>query len=211
MWADIWGILNTVTMGSLLWLGIIFLLAVIGEIGMPATSPVLESLLIFTGFELAHGAYIVDVVPFLGITLAGRLCGSISAYWLSFRLGNTIIEKFGRRIRITRERLEQVTRKLGAFALPAIITARFTPGFSVISSVASGTSKIGYRRFLTAVTLHVLIWEAIFLTFGVLGGRVSKFFDPQQYLVLIIVWIVIAITLGAAAGHFAFRRAKNAK
>lgn len=211
MWASIWQLLEIITTGSLLWLAIIFLLAMFGEMGLPATSPFLESLLIFTGFQITHGAYAFAAAPFLAIACAGRLCGSTTLYRLSASSGSKIIDKFGSYVRITEKQLGWVRRKLETFALPAIITARFTPGFTIASTVTCAISQIGYKKFLTAVAIHVLAWEAIFLALGALGGGVAKAFSPQHCPVLLVVWIAIAITVGAALGYSAFRRAKNAE
>jgi len=77
-----------------------FFLAMLGEMGLLGTCPILEGLLVFTGFQIALGAYVVASIPFLVIACAGRLCGFTSAYWISSPLGDTIIDKFGRHIQI---------------------------------------------------------------------------------------------------------------
>lgn len=209
MWENVWQFLSIATAGSLLWLAIIFFLAMLGEMGLPGTCPILEGLLIFTGFQIALGVYVVASIPFLVIACAGRLCGSTSAYWLSSSLGDKIIDKFGRRIRITRERLEWVKQKLQSFALPTIITVRFIPGFTVISTVYCGVAGIPYKKLFTAVGIQVLAWEAIFLILGALGGKVSGSFNPQIQPILLAVWIAVIITVALTLGYFAFRRVRN--
>jgi len=209
MWDHLWQFLSIATTGSLLWLAIIFLLAMLGEMGLPATCPILESLLLFTGFQIALGTYIVASIPFLVIAYAGRLCGSTSTYWLSSSLGDTIVDKFGKRIRITRERLEWVRQRLHSFALPTIITVRFVPGFTVLTTVACGVSKIPYKKLLAAVAIQVVAWEAIFLTLGALGGKVSGSLDPQIQPVLLVIWIAVMITVALTLGYFALRRVRT--
>ena len=209
MWDQLWQFLSIATTGSLLWLAIIFLLAMLGEMGLPVTCPILESLLLFTGFQIALGAYIVASIPFLVIALAGRLCGSTSTYWLSSSLGTRIVDKFGKRIRITRERLEWVRQKLQSFALPTIISVRFVPGFTVLSTIACGLSRIPYRKLFAAVAIQVVAWEAIFLTLGALGGKVSGSFNPQIQPILLVIWIAVIITVALTMGYFVLRRVKT--
>ena len=211
MWNNMLQIFGMVTAGSLLGLGIVFLLAMLGELGLPATCPVLEGLLIFTGFEIAHGGYIVAAVPFLAVACVGRLCGSTSLYQLSSSLGSTIIDRFGKRIRITRERLDLVRQKLGSLAIPSIVVARFIPGFTIASTITCGISKIGHKHFFTAVVIQVLTWEAIFLAIGALGNRVSMSFNPQLYPTVLVIWIVVMVIVGIAVGYFAFRRIRTNK
>lgn len=213
----IWQILSTVTAGGLLWLGILFLLAMLMELGLPATSPFFEGLLIFSGFEIAHGGAFVASLPFLAVAVGGRLCGSMATYGLSSSLGNTILDKaaekagrkVGKYINIIRERLDVVRQKLGKFALPSIIIARFTPGFSFASSIASGISRVGRKKFFAAVTIHVLAWELLFLSVGALGGRISKSFSPEYYSTILVVWIIVAIVIGTTVGYVTFRRGKG--
>ncbi len=209
MWAGIWQILGSVAVGSLLWLGIIFLLAMLSEASLPPTTLILQGLLIFAGFQIAHGGYIVALIPLLATTYIGRLCGSTCIYWLSSSLGSRIINKFGRYIRINRKIPEQVMQRLGSFALPSIIAVRFIPGCTIASSVACGFSRIQYKNFSAAVTMHVLAWEGIFLALGALGNGVSRFFDPQSQPMLLLIWIAVTVAITAGLGYFIFRRVKN--
>ena len=209
MWDSIWQIIGIVTVGSLLGLGIAFLLAMLGELGVPATCPILEGLLIFTGFQIAHSGYVIASVPFLAVICAGRLCGSSSLYQLSSSMGNTIIDKLGKRIRITRERLDLVKHKLGSLAVPSIIVVRFIPGFTIATSITCGISKIGYKHFSAAVVAQVLAWEAIFLAIGILGGKLAKSFNPQSQPIVLVIWISVMVIAGAVIGYFAFRRIKS--
>ena len=209
MWDNIWRILSMVATGGLLWLGIIFLLATLGELGLPATCPILESLLIFTGFQIARTGYIAASMPFLAVTCAGRLCGSSFAYHLSLSLGSILMNKVGTHVGITPERLDLVKQKLGSLTLPSIITARLTPGFTVVSSIVCGVSQIKYKNFFTATVVTTLAWETIFLTIGALGSRVSKFFGPQFYPIFLLTWITVMVIVGITIGYLTFRRIRN--
>jgi membrane protein DedA with SNARE-associated domain len=208
----IWQVLGAVTAGSLLWLGAIFFLSLLGEFGLPATSPILEGMLVFTGFQIAQGGYFMAAIPFLAIVCTGRICGSTSAYQLSSSWGDTIITRFGKYIRITPENIMLARQKLGSLAVPSIIAARFTPGLSVLSSIICGISRIGHKHFFIGTIVHIMVWEAIFLALGALGGKVSaRFFSPESYPTLLTIWIIAMVTLGIVIGYFVFRRIKNAR
>lgn len=209
MWDSVWQIVGMVTAGSLLGLAAVFALAMLGELGLPATCPVLEGLLIFTGFQIGYSGYFIASVPFLAVACVGRLCGSASLYQLASSFGSTIIDRFGKRIRITRERLDFVRQKLGSLAIPSIVVARFIPGFTIASSISCGISKIGHKHFFIAVIIQVLAWEALFLTLGILGSRVSKLFNPEFYQTVLVIWVVVMIIIGSVIGYFAFRRIRS--
>lgn len=209
MTTTIWQILGMVTAGSLLWLSIAFTLAMLMELGLPATSPVFEGLLIFSGFQIAHSGAFMASVPFLAVVIGGRLCGSMATYSLSSSLGNALVNKVGKYIRSIVQRLYMLRQKFGRFALPSIVVARFTPGFSLASSIACGISRIGRRKFFTAVFIHVLAWEAIFLAVGALGGRISKSFSPDSYSTILVIWMVVGIVIGTALTYLVFRPSKS--
>jgi membrane protein DedA with SNARE-associated domain len=135
----------------------------------------------------------------------------MASYRLSSSLGNTVINRIGKHIRVTQERIDLVKQRLGTLAIPSIIVARFTPGFGLVSNIASGISRISHKRFLTAVLIHVLAWEAIFLALGALGGKVSKSFNPQFYPTVLVVWIVVMVIVGIVVSYFVFRRIRTTK
>ncbi len=206
MWQSIMQILGTITAGSILWLVIIFLLAMITEMGMP-TFPIIEGLLVFAGFKIVHEACsIASLAPFLILAPTGRLCGSTSTYWLSHSLGDKLIDKFGRRIRFTRERLEKTKQRLTRMALPNIIMARLIPGLGILASITYGASHIQFRRFITGVLIQLIIWEAIFLALGALGGGIAFLFAPEFRPLFITIIVVAVAGMGTAVWYFVFRQ-----
>jgi len=209
MWQGIVQILGTITAGSILWLVIIFLLAMVTEMGMP-TFPIIEGLLVFAGFEIVHGTHgIANLAPFLILAPTGRLCGSTSTYWLSHSLGNRLIDKFGRRIRLTRERLEKTKQRLTRRALPGIIIARLAPGLGILASITYGASHIQFRRFITGVLIQLLLWEAVFLALGALGGSISLLLAPKFRPFLVTALVIAVVGIGAAAWYFVFRQTRE--
>jgi len=199
-------ILGMITVGGILWLAIIFLLAMITEMGIP-TFPIIEGLLVFAGFQIVHGAYgIANLAPFLVLAPMGRLCGSASTYWLSHSLGDRLIDKFGKRFRLTRERLEKTKQRLTRRALPSIIIARLAPGLGILASITYGASHIQFRRFITGVLIQLIIWEAAFLALGALGGGIAFLFAPESHPLFITIIVLAVIGMGVAAWYFVFRQ-----
>ncbi len=209
MWQDVVQILGTVTAGSLLGLAIIFLLAMITEMGLP-TYPIIEGLIVFAGFQIVHGTGSTSsLIPFLIVAPAGRLCGSTSTYWFSHSFGDRLVDKFGQRIRITRERLEKTRQKITRFALPNLIMARLTPGLGVLASVTYGTTRIRFRYFFIGVLIQLLIWEGIYLALGAFGGGLSKLLAPEFRPLFIIALVIAVVGIGTVAWYFFFRQTRK--
>lgn len=209
MWHEVVQILGVVTAGGLLWLAIIFLLAMVTEMGVP-TFPIVEGLLVFAGFQIVHGTGgVASLAPFLILAPAGRLCGSTSTYWLSHSLGDRFIDKFGKRIRLTRERLQKTRMQLNKMALSRIIMARLTPGLGILASITYGASHAHFRRFIIGVLIQLVIWEGIYLSIGALGGGISFFFDPEVRPLFITIIIITVVGVGAAGWYFVFRKTRG--
>ena len=205
----IWSILNSLAVGGTIWLAAILVLALLGELGLPFTCPIVESLLVFTGFQLAHGGLFVAVVPFLAVAYAGRFLGSTSAYYLSARVGTDLLQRHRRWIRVTPERIEQLRGRLSGLVVPTIILARFTPGLTVLTSFVCGVSNMRAGQFLKAVAGQLVVWEIAFLAAGALGGLAVRSIDPSSYPSAVLLIIGISITVGALGGYVLFHATRN--
>jgi len=204
----IWSLLDSIADGGATWLLVILALAFLGEIGLPLTCPLLESVLIFTGFQLVHGALSAASLPFLIVAYTGRLLGSTSAYQLSLNAGTRLIERWGAPLRVTPERMQILRERLATVLVPTIILARFTPGFSIATSFLCGTLRISRRQFRHAVAGQLLIWEAAFIAAGALGGLASRSIDPSAYPRVLPLIIAVAISAGALGAYVVFHKTR---
>ena len=206
----VWEILGSMAAGGALWLSVILVLALLGEMGLPFTTcPIIESLLVFTGFQLVHDAVFVAVLPFLAVAYAGRLIGSTSAYKLSERVGGRFVQRYGGPLRITPERVVMLKERLSHVLVPTIFLARFTPGLTVLTTFVCGVSHVGKRPFLRAVTGQLLVWEVVFLLAGVLGGIASRSIDPASYPKALAIIVGISLSAGAVGGYLIFHKVRR--
>ena len=208
MCETLWTLLDAAAAGGAIWLLAVLVLAVLGEMGLPFTSPVLESVLIFMGFQLAHGALAVASLPFLAVAYTGRLLGSASAYQLSMVAGARILERWGGRFRLTPHRVHVLKARLSSVLIPTIVLARFTPGLTILTSFICGVSRISRRQFQRAVAGQILMWEVAFIAAGALGGVASRSVDPTTYPRVLTAVIGLAISLGAVGAYLAFHKTR---
>ena len=197
MWDSILELFGSVARGSMLWLGIIFLAAVLTEVAFPGACPFLEVFLILTGFKIAQGTQPPAVVPFLATVYTGRVCGSTGLYWLSAFSGGKLGKRLVKHVRANEIWVRWLKWKLKKFTLPILLIARFTPGFGIASTVTSGISRVEYKKFFAALTAHVIAWEAIFLGVGALGAGVSQLVSSLSNPLFLIIWVGVTIILGA--------------
>jgi len=205
----VWSVLNSLAVGGAIWLGTILLLALLGELGLPFTCPIIESLLVFTGFQLVHGTLLVAVLPFLAVAYGGRLLGSTSAYQLSARVGTDLLQRHNRWIRVTPQRIEQLRTRLSSLVVPTIMLARFTPGLTVLTSFVCGVSAMRPKQFVGAVAAQLVVWEMVFIAAGALGGVAFRSMDPATYPKAVILIICISIPMGAIGAYILFNSTRR--
>ncbi len=202
-----WDLLNSAGSSGALWLSVVVVLALLGELGLPFTCPVMEGILVFYGFLLAHGSPFAGVAPFLLAALAGRFLGATTVYGVSGRVGISVLTRYGHRLKLTPERVALLKERLAYLVVPTIILARFTPGFTVLTSFLSGVSRIDPKRFLACVAGQIAIWEGAFMAAGALGAAASRSFDPTDYPRILAIIIGTTISLSAVVGYAVLRRA----
>lgn len=205
----LWDLLSSLAVGGTVWLAAILVLALLGELGLPFTCPVIESLLVFTGFQLVHGGVLTAVAPFLAVAYAGRLLGSTSAYQLSARFGPDLLQRHARWLRITPERVVRLRLRLSSFVTPTIVLARFTPGLTVLTSIVCGISNMKMGQFLKAVAGQLVAWELAFLAAGTLGGLAVRSIDPSTYPKAVAITIGISISVAALGAYAIFNYARR--
>ncbi|MCK9355846.1 MAG: hypothetical protein M0R22_01675 [Dehalococcoidia bacterium] len=203
----IWELLNSAASSGAVWLSIVLVLALLGELGLPFTCPAIEGLLVFTGFQLAHGSPFLAVVPFLAAAFLGRFLGSTSAYEVSAKYGATLVTRNWARLRLTPERVALLRDRLAQWIVPTVVLARFTPGFTVLTSFLCGVSRVDRKRFLAATSGQIVAWEAAFMTAGAMGGAASRSIDPSAYPGIVAIVIGVAISVSVIVGYVVLRKA----
>lgn len=134
-------------------------------IGLPFPGSVLVAL---AGFLSKQGEFNM-VIAWL-VSLLGYMLGSISAFMLGRYIGEPIIKKWGRYIRLTPERIRKAQELLRKSAPAYIIGARFLPTIGNVTPYVAGISGISIVKFLIYDMVHAALWLTIFLSIGAVLG-----------------------------------------
>ena len=96
---------------------------------------------------------------------------------------------------------------MGKVGIPiSVIMARLAPGLGILTSITYGASHIQFRRFITGVLIQLIIWEAVFLTLGALGGSISFLLAPKFRPLVVTILVIAVVGMGAAAWYLVFRQ-----
>src|SRR5258708_7075868 len=162
---------------------------------------------IYGGYLTTTGALSYPLA--FAAVVSGAVLGSACNLTISRRYGRPFIQRFGRYIGITDERMAWAERIFTRWGPWAIIFGRQIPGMRIALSALSGILGVPYRVFIPCVLISASIWAGIFLEIGrLLGPSVGNLFSlfPAQ----LFPWLALGLIL-AAIGYLAYRHGFNPK
>jgi membrane protein DedA with SNARE-associated domain len=179
--------------------GGLFFVIFFEELGVPLPAPG-DAAIAYGGYLTTTGAipYPVAYVAVVG----GAVLGSACNLTISRRYGRPFIQRFGRYIGVTDERLARAERMFKRWGPWTIIIGRHIPGMRIVISALSGILGVPYRVFVPCVLISASIWAAIFLELGrQLGPRVRELFTlfPAH----LVPWLALGLIL-VLIGYLAY-------
>src|SRR6202795_688255 len=181
--------------------GGLFFVIFLEELGVPLPAPG-DAAIAYGGYLTTTGA-IPYPLAYVAV-VSGAVLGSACNLTISRRYGRPFIQRFGRYIGVTDERLVRAERLFKRWGPWAIIVGRHIPGMRIVLSALSGILGVPYRVFVPCVLVSASIWAAIFLEIGrLLGPSVGNLFSlfPAQ----LIPWLAVGLIL-LAIGYLAYRQ-----
>ena len=156
--------------------------------------------------ELTTGNPIVDLAIAIAAGLAGSLLGAYFNYFLSAKLGEPFLRKYGKWFFLKPEVLDRACEVFNKYGCATTFVCRLVPVIRQIISVPAGLAKMPLGQFTFFTGLGAGIWTAILAVVGYMLGRTS---GNITYLELVhkgkdtinenLVWIILsAFVLGAA-------------
>ncbi len=161
-------------------------------------------MLIISGFLVSQGY--LNHIPLVIVTLLGSLTGFLTGYLIGVKIGKPFLERYGKFIHLTPERLEQTEKWFSKYGTAAILIAYFIPGVRHIVPYLSGIAKMHFRKVLLYAFTGAILW---ILTFSSIG----RFFGNKWSMLDNIIGDYIFEILGIAAiiGVIVFLIRKNYK
>lgn len=143
----------------------IFLLMLVESAGIPMPS---EVIMPFSGFLVADGRMVFWFIVIAG-TL-GNLVGSLLAYWIGYKGGRPLIEKYGKYILISSHDLDLADKWFRKYGDLTVFFGRLLPVVRTYISFPAGIAKMDLWKFSIYTTLGALPWTALFGWLGVKMG-----------------------------------------
>jgi membrane protein DedA with SNARE-associated domain len=171
----------------------VFVSQMLGMFGLPIPD---ETILGFIGFLISKEYF--HPVPTLLTAFLGSICGITLNYLVGRTLGLPLLEKYGKYLHITPERLALAHQWFEKYGKWSLFGGYFLPGVRHLTAFSAGVSGLEYRHFAAFAYSGGLLFVVTFLTVGYVVGEEWHKVMPmvESYL-----WMLMAglIILGLAA------------
>jgi membrane protein DedA with SNARE-associated domain len=180
-----------------------------------AVFPAASELVMLYGGALASGAltHSVDILgwhttgftAYLAVVAAGVLgyqIGAIIGWWIGERGGRPFLERHGRLVHLTHERLERAERWFERWNDWAVLVGRVTPIARSFISIPAGVFGMPFKRYNVLTLIGNTAWCAVIAGIGYgLGSSYESFNHGFKYVEYAVVLLIVA-----AVGYLVLRR-----
>ncbi|MEK4328596.1 DedA family protein [Paenibacillus sp. FSL R7-0312] len=147
----------------------IFALLALGLLGLPVPD---ELLMLFVGY--LSSTMVLDFSVSVLVCFIGSITGMLISYTIGLRLGQPVVDKYGKWIGLTPKRFASMKRWFFRFGNWTVFIAYFVPGLRHVTSYISGISAMSFRKYLVVTVAGAFIWSLLFVSIGYLvGARLS--------------------------------------
>ena len=171
-----------------------FFMMVLTACGIPFPS---EVTMPFSGFAVFEGKLIFFWVIVAGVL--GDLAGALCAYWIGYKGGRPLVEKYGKYILLSRHDLDMADRWFKNYGSATAFFGRMIPIIRTYISFPAGISKMDVKKFALYTVLGAIPW-LVFLTYmGTIMGenweRIREYLHSVDlavgiFIVLFLAWYI---------------------
>jgi membrane protein DedA with SNARE-associated domain len=141
-------------------------LVLLEDFGVPVPG---ETVLILGAVYAGTGRLSVVLVGLLGFLAA--VTGDNIGFAIGHFGGRRLVERFGRYILLTPERLDRATGFFERRGASIIIVARFIEGLRQANGIIAGTTGMHWARFLAFNALGAALWVGLWVSVGYFSGN----------------------------------------
>jgi membrane protein DedA with SNARE-associated domain len=181
-------------------------LVLLEDFGVPVPG---ETVLILAAVYAGSGRLNVALVALLGFL--GAVTGDNIGFGIGHFGGRPLVERYGRYIFLTPERLDRATIFFERHGGKIIIVARFIEGLRQANGIIAGTTGMHWARFVVFNSIGAALWVAVWTSVGYFSGsHIDTIYnDATRYSTYIAVGVGVLL-LAYIARHIWRRRKARA-
>ncbi|HXZ84709.1 MAG TPA: DedA family protein [Myxococcota bacterium] len=136
----------------------------------------------------------------------GSLVGATLNYTVSMWLGRPVMERIGRYVGVTHERLDAADRYFATHGEITTFVGRLIPGIRHLISIPAGVAQMNFPRFALYTTLGAGMWATVLVTLGYLAGQSEALWRPMLHKATL--WLFGGVCILVAVYVWRHRRRK---
>lgn len=180
----------------------VFGLVLLEDFGVPVPG---ETVLILGAVYAGSGRLSIVLVALLGFL--GAVTGDNIGFAIGHFGGRRLVERWGRYILLTPERLNKATSFFERHGGKIIVVARFVEGLRQANGIVAGTTGMHWARFLAFNAIGAALWVGVWASIGYLSGNHINtiYSDATRYDTYLAAAVGLLI-IGLIARHLVRRR-----
>ncbi|HEX4212016.1 MAG TPA: DedA family protein [Candidatus Dormibacteraeota bacterium] len=164
-----------------------------------------EAILLCAGFLVGVGHLVLPVA--LVASVVGSLAGASLAWWIARRFGRLGVERVGRYVLLTPERLEVAENFFRRRGAPTIFIGRLLPVVRTVISYPAGLADMSYGPFVVATVIGAAIYNLAILLLGrAVGANWTTLFNRAHSGLDVVGVVVIVLVVGYLVLHHLIQR-----
>ena len=177
-------------------------LVLVEDFGVPVPG---ETVLILGAVYAGSGRLSIVLVVLLGFL--GAVVGDNIGFALGRFGGRRLVERWGRYIFLTPERLDKATAFFERHGGKVIVIARFVEGLRQANGIVAGTTGMHWAKFLAFNALGAALWVGVWSAVGYFSGNhiTSIYNTASQYSTYLAIVVGVGI-LALVTRHLVRRR-----
>lgn len=152
-----------------------------------------ETMLIAASLYAGAGHLNVFVVGIVGF--AAAVLGDNLGYLIGRWGGRALIEKVGKYVFLTADRLDRAERFFNDHGGKIVVVARFVEGLRQANGLIAGTIEMHWAKFVACNALGAALWVSVWTTLGYFAGdnveTVSHYFTYAAVAIAVIVILAV--------------------
>ena len=170
----------------------VFVLMLVEGILTPIPS---ELIVPFAGYLAAEGE--MNLLVVIAVGTAGAAIGNSVAYYIGYRLGRPLIQRYGRYVWLDEGDIMLAERWFARFGDVGVLLGHAVPGVRSIISFPAGIGRMRFRNFVVFSTMGALIWTTVLASVGyVLMDEWRRIADTTANIDLYVVVATLAVIVG---------------
>ncbi|HBT71675.1 MAG TPA: DedA family protein [Lysinibacillus sp.] len=180
------------------YLGIIVIL-IGGIVGLPLPD---EVFLTYVGYSVYIES--LEHIPALVSAMIGAVGGITLSYYIGYRFGLPLLQKYGPKIHITEQKIDFTKQLFTKIGPTLLLIGYFIPGVRHLTAYIAAINNYPYRKFAFFAYTGAFIWTFTFITLGRMLGEKWRFVG--YYLSHYSIYLILLFGLVMLIVYYLFKK-----